>query len=157
MNGMIRGFVMSREAASYNNIIIADKNDEITKWICQNLKSGTDWLGPHFTIGFVRNGRLIGGLIYHDYRPGCDVWWTIYTADKKWCSKKVLKFMFALAFEHFGCRRVSMITDVDNYPCLKLAQKLGFKAEGLLRQYRENGKDAVLMGILKHECQFLGD
>lgn len=148
---------MNRETASYN--IVADYNGEITQWVCQGLgeKPHPDWLGPHFTIGFVRNNRLIGGLIYHDYRPGCDVWWTLYTTDKRWCTRKALKFMFGLAFDYFRCRRVSMITDADNYPCLNLAQKLGFKAEGVLRKYREDGKDAVLMGLLKNECNFLGE
>ena len=154
---MIRGLDMNKETAYCSNIIVADQNDEITKWICEGLELDTDWLGPHFTIGFVRGGCLIGGLIYHDYRPGCDVWWTIYAPDKRWCSKKVLKFMFGLAFEFFGCRRISMITDVDNYACLNLAQKVGFKTEGVLRKYRENGKDAVLMGLLKNECKFLGE
>lgn len=151
---MIRGSDMSRATASCK--IIADQNDVITRFVCEGLGYDTDWLDEHFTIGFLCEGRLLGGLIYHNIRPGRDVWWTLYTIDKRWCSKRVLNFMFSLAFDYFGCRRVSMSADVDNAACLRLAVKLGFKAEGLLRNYRDNGKNCIIMGMLKNEYKLKG-
>ena len=102
---------MNKEAASCN--VIFDKNDVITNWVCDNLKSGNKWLGEHLTIGFTLGDRLIGGLIYHDCRMGHDVWWTIYTNDKHWCTRKILRFIFSVAFDYLGCRRISILTNVD--------------------------------------------
>ena len=143
---------MSKDVASCK--IVADTNDYITNWVCKGLKIGKDWLGKHFTIGFMVNDQLVGGLIYHDLRFGQDVWWTLYTTNKRWCSKKVLKFMFSLAFEYFRCRRISLMTGIKNFKCLKLAFKLGFRAEGVLQQYSDNGEDVVIMGILKSQSKF---
>lgn len=152
MNGMIRGSDMSRAAASCK--IIADKGEIITRFVCKGLGFDTDWLGEHLTIGFMRGGRLIGGLIYHDCRPGRDVWWTLYTTDKHWCTKKALRFIFALAFDFYHCRRISMLTGVNNAKCLKLAYKLGFRAEGILREYNDDGQDAVIMALYKQQSKF---
>ena len=154
MNGMIRGSDMSKETASCK--IVADKGNVITRFVCAGLGYDTDWLDEHFTIGFMQGDRLIGGLIYHNIRPQHDVWWTLYTTDKRWCNKRILKFIFGLAFDYFACRRISMSADADNVACLRLALKLGFKAEGLLRQYRDNGKDCIIMGILKNEYKQKG-
>lgn len=151
---MTRGSDMSRETASCK--IIADSGDVITRFVCEGLGYDTDWLDEHFTIGFIKGGRLLGGLIYHNIRPGRDVWWTLYTTDKRWCCKRILNFMFGLAFDYFGCRRVSMSADADNADCLKLASKLGFKPEGLLRGYRDNGKNCIIMGMLKNEYKLKG-
>ena len=140
---------MSKAAAFCK--IIADENEVITNWVCNGLNLGTAWLGEHFTVGFMRGGRLIGGLIYHDCRPGRDVWWTLYTTDKHWCSKKVLRFIFALAFDFYRCRRISMLTSIGNTACLKLAYRLGFKAEGVLKEFRDDGQDAVIMALYKSQ------
>lgn len=142
---------MSKAAAFCK--IIADENEVITNWVCNGLNLGTAWLGEHFTIGFMRDGRLIGGLIYHDCRPGRDVWWTLYTTDKHWCSKKVLHFIFALAFDFYRCRRISMLTSISNTACLKLAYRLGFKAEGVLKEFRDDGQDAVIMALYKSQSK----
>ncbi len=133
--------------------IIADENEVITNWVCRGLNIGTNWLGEHFTVGFMRGGRLIGGLIYHDCRPGRDVWWTLYTTDKHWCSKKVLRFIFALAFDFYRCRRISMLASIRNTACLKLAYRLGFKAEGVLKEFRDDGQDAVIMALYKSQSK----
>ncbi len=145
---------MSRATASCK--VVADEGDVVTRYVCAGLGYDTAWLDEHFSIGFVLGGRLIGGLIYHNIRPGRDVWWTLYTTDKRWCTRRILNFMFGLAFEHFGCRRISMSADIDNAACLKLALRLGFKAEGVLRGFRDNGKDAVIMGILQQEYNMKG-
>ena len=145
---MTRGLGMSRETVSCK--VVADCDDKITDWVCNGLKIGTDWLDAHLTIGFVRGGELIGGLIYHDCRPERDVWWTLYTTDKHWCTKRILRFMFALAFDFYKRRRISMLTGINNAQCLKLAYRLGFKAEGILKGYHDDGQDAVIMALYKH-------
>ena len=145
---MTRGLGMSRETVSCK--VVADCDDKITDWVCNGLKIGTDWLDTHLTIGFVRGGELIGGLIYHDCRPERDVWWTLHTTDKHWCTKRILRFMFALAFDFYKCRRISMLTGINNAQCLKLAYRLGFKAEGILKGYHDDGQDAVIMALYKH-------
>ena len=149
---MIRGFGMSQAAASYS--IISDNGNLITDWICRGLKEDMSWVGEHYTCGFVYDDRLIGGVIFHNLRPGHDVWWTIYTTDKRWCNSRVLHFLFATAFDGLGCRRINLLVSKSNQACLRLVKGLGFKIEGCLRDYRENGEDCYILGILKNEAKF---
>jgi RimJ/RimL family protein N-acetyltransferase len=132
--------------------VVTDCQGNIAEWVCRGLGWSTDWLDKEsFCVGFEWQGRLIGGLIYHQIRPKRDVWWTIYTTDRRWCQRRVLKQVFGLAFEMLQVQRISLLVNTDNDACLKLVEKLGFKREGLLRQYRDDGADCYLYGMLKSE------
>ena len=130
--------------------IIFDKTGEITDFVCSGLGEDTAWIDKNScTIGFVVNGKLIGGLIYHNIRPHKDLWLTIYTTDKRWCTRRALRTIFGLAFNYWQVERVSVAVSVNNYPSIKLVEKLGFKKEGLLRKYRDDGSDCYFFGMLK--------
>lgn len=131
--------------------IIQDSCGLIAHWVCSSLGESDAWVGENYTIGFVEGGKLVGGLIFNNYRPNHDVWWTIYTNDKRWCCRKVLRFIFDMAFNVLKCRRISLLVSVSNKACLNLVKKLGFKIEGRLRAFRENGEDAFVLSILNSE------
>jgi len=135
--------------------IVADDDGRIIRWVCRKLQMPEYAENACCAIGFMYRGKLIGGVIYGNYRPNHDVWLTIYTEDKHWCSRRILKIIFNIAFNFLNCRRVSILVTSDNEASLSLNRRLGFKKEGLLRQFRENGKDAYILGMLKNECKFL--
>lgn len=135
--------------------IIEDKTGSITDWVCAELQLGRGWLGKHITFGFSLCGKLIGGIIFHDYRPDIEIWWTIYTTDKRWCNRRLLKFLFSMAFNYLKCRRISLSVSQENQNCINLVKKLGFKQEGLLRNYRDDGTDGCIFGMLKSECKWI--
>ena len=128
-----------------------DRSGKIAAWVCRSLQMSVDEIVPVLTLGFYDGGRLIGGLVYHNYRPGCDIWWTIYTADRRWCNRRILRLIFALAFAALGCRRINLLVSRGNIRCLNFVEKLGFKREGLLRAYRPDGGDCFILGMLKSE------
>jgi len=135
--------------------IIHDKNDEIALWVCKKLQISQDWLGDNLTFGFYNENKRLGGLIFHDYEPNHSIWWTIYASDKHWCTRRVLQKMFDTAFNELHCRRINLLVCSDNETCLKFVQKLGFKPEGFLRKYLDNGKDCYFFGMLQEECPWL--
>ena len=137
--------------------IVEDVNGEIAAWICRGLNEDMSWLRENLTLGFVYNGELAGGLIFHDYRPHHDVWLTIYTCDKHWCNREILATVFATAFQLLDCRRINILVSAGNTDCLSFVKRLGFKAEGLLRRYRENGEDCFIMGMLREECPWFNN
>lgn len=151
MNGMTRESGSRPEPASCK--IVADRNGVIAAWVCRGLGVGVQEIGENFTLGFLYGGRAVGGLIYHGLQDG-SLWWTIYTVDKHWCSRKVLKTVFGLAFDGMNCHRINIIVSRDNVKSLKLVKGLGFKTEGLLRRYRSSGEDCYLLGMLKNECKW---
>lgn len=135
--------------------IVEDVGDLITCYVCKNLDLGYNWLGYHLTYGMMIDGKLVGALIFHDIRPGREVWWTIYTDNKRWCNRRMLRFMFGVAFKALKCRRISVSIDARNSRSLKLVEKLGFKKEGIFRAQRDDGGDSIVWGMLKTECKWL--
>jgi len=135
--------------------IMPDFNGVIQKWICDGLKENTDWIGDSYTFGICYKGKMVGGVILNNYRKDLDVWLTIYSVSPHWCAKSVIKYTFKTCFEALNCKRVNILVSKDNIKSLSLCERLGFVKEGLLRQYREDGKDCYFMGMLKKECKWL--
>lgn len=136
--------------------LIYDRGRNIARWICVNLGYDADAIPDGQAIGFAIGNRLIGGLIYHNIRDGRDLWWTIYTIDKRWCTKRILKAIFGLAFDVYKVRRISILVRSDNIPSLKLVERLGFKREGTLRAYDDSGADSYIYGMLQSENLWKG-
>ncbi len=152
MSGLIQGCGMSWEPGLCR--IVADTDGSIAKWVCDGLKEDTRWIGGNVTMGIVFDGKLIAGIIFNDIRHGRDVWLTIYSTNKRWCTRRVLRAVFDLAFDVMDCKRISLFVSKDNEPSINLVEGLGFVREGLLRQYRDNGDDCFVYGMLKPDCKW---
>lgn len=134
--------------------VFLDLGEEVTKFVCEGLKEDGVWLGKHIALGIKKKEKLIGGVIFNDIRVFQDVWLTIYTNDKHWCNRRVLKAIFYIAFNFLGCRRASVRVDAKNKKSLNLVERLGFKKEGILRGFENNGHDGVVYSMFKNECRW---
>lgn len=148
---MTRKCALSSEAVSYR----PDTTGYVLKWVCDGLGDKTEDYGANLTIGVWFGKILIAGIILNDHRKNVDVWLTIYSIDKRWCTKAVIKYVFGIVFGLMNCRRCNVFISKDNHKSLSLCERLGFKKEGLLRQYREDGTDCYVLGMLKSECKWL--
>ena len=153
MTGLKQASDLKLEQALYK--IMPDYKGVIQKWICDGLNEDTDWIGDSYTFGICYKGKMVGGIILNNYRKDLDVWLTIYSVSPHWCAKSVIKYTFKTCFEALNCKRVNILVSKDNIKSLSLCERLGFVKEGLLRQYREDGKDCYFMGMLKKECKWL--
>lgn len=136
-------------------LILPDLSDQIADWVCRGLGLINVWKKQNLSYGFVYNGRLVGGLIFHDLQKHREVWWTIYTTDKHWCNRQMLRQMFAMAFKTMDCRRINILVNKSNQRSYNFVQRLGFVSEGLLRRYDENGEDCYFLGMLREECKWI--
>lgn len=135
--------------------ILRDSGKQIVRWVCRGLQDNPDDYGTDcFALGFVEQGRLIGGLIFHGISQR-ELWWSIYTTTPLWCNKRVLRFCFDLAFNVLGVRRINLLISTSNVQSLSFCTRLGFQIEGIKRQARDNGEDAFCLGMLKSECKFI--
>jgi len=132
--------------------IFLDLKGDVVSWVGNGLKEHTCWVGQNMTLGIKREGRLIAGIVFHDIRVRRDVWLTIFSTDKKWCNRRVLRAVFNIAFNFLKCQRVSVKVDALNFQSQKLVEGLGFKKEGILRSYEDNGHDGFIYSMLKNEC-----
>lgn len=135
--------------------IVRDIDNHIAHWVCNGLHEPTNWLGDNLTYGFSDGTKMLGGLIFHDYTAHHSVWWTVYAPDRHWCTRRMLRQMFQTAFVGLDCKRINLLVSASNVVSLKFVQRLGFKTEGLLRKFRDNGEDCYFFGMLKDECPWL--
>lgn len=131
-----------------------DLDGSILNWVCQGLGDNPLEYGTNITLGIYLENKLIAGVIFNDIRPNRDVWLSIYSENKKWCNRRVLRLIFDFVFDKINAERASLFVSKDNEPSLNLVEKLGFVREGLLRHYRNNGKDCYIYGMLKSECKW---
>ena len=69
---------------------------------------------------------------------------------------RALRLLSRYAFEEHGLERLEVLVQPDNEPSLALAERVGFRREGLLRSYtavRGRRVDMVLLAMLRGELR----
>lgn len=101
---------------------------------------------PPFTVmGIERDGEIVGGVVFNNYTRH-DVHMTV--AGFGW-SRGFVREVGRYVFGRLGCRRITVITEQPKV--VALAERLGGKVEGLLREHFGDGRPGYLVGILKED------
>lgn len=99
-------------------------------------------------IGLVveRGNRIVGAAILNDYRPGENIELSMHVNGVWSISdiRGIARYCFARV------RRISAHTKVKNARASRMLEALGFRREGVLREWF-NGEDAALYGLLRSE------
>lgn len=152
MNGTTPGLDMSMVEAFCK--IVPDADGQITEWICQGLNEQPESFGSHLTVGIAYAGKLIAGIIFSSIEPNLNVWLSIYSIDKRWCCRRILRFVFDMAFIRMNVSRITVCIDVENVKSQKLVEKIGFRQEGRLRRFISPDRDCFIYGLLKSERKY---
>ena len=108
--------------------------------------------GGYYAIGVVRDGVLCGAALYTNYRPckdGGDV--EVFCAGHGWLSRRVIRTIFAHAFDVLMCNRITAYVRKSNKPSRRLLEGLGFTIEGRIRQGYGPRSHGCVYGLLKSE------
>jgi hypothetical protein len=114
---------------------------------------GKEW-GPHTALGVVRNGQLVGGVVYHCYR-GFDIQMSCAFDRVGWALPGTVRALFDYPFNQLGCRRVTSVVGRKNKKARKLLTDLGFMLEGTHKHDLDGIEDAFSYGLLKEQCRWL--
>jgi RimJ/RimL family protein N-acetyltransferase len=111
------------------------------------------------TLGAVKDGQLIGGVIFHDVRilpHGYECEITTSGKDNElWLTPKGVKLFLTIAFVHIDCVRIVAAVHPENKKSINLIEKFGFVQEGRLRDRCGPGEDILIYGMLRRECKWL--
>lgn len=111
-------------------------------------RSGIDFALPATFLGIERDGEIVLGVVFNGYTgPNVD----ISVAGGPW-PRGFLERMGRYVFDELGCIRMTAHTEQERV--VELACRVGGSAEGCLRNYYGQGRDAVIIGILKSEYRF---
>lgn len=139
-------------------VILAGRRELVAQWVASRVRGMTPPEDKYEAIGVMKDGALIGGVIYcefreiapgeHDIRMHC-------AGEPGWLTKKTLKLFFSYPFEQLKCIRVTATVARANKRALDLNRRLGFSIEGCIRDGYGTGKDGLLLGMRKAECRWI--
>lgn len=131
-----------------------DRTGEVIYYVANGLGDDVQEYIESLPIGIYRGNTLIGGVLFTSIRPQRDCWLTIYTTTPYWAKRHVLRYIFNIVFNLIKAERCSVLVSKSNQKSFDMCKRLGFVEEGYLRQYRPNGDDCYVMGMLKKECKW---
>ena len=133
--------------------IVTNIDDYVKAWVAKRI--GINGFGPSTAIGVQKDGQLIAGAVFHDYRPkNGQIEASIASDSPRWATRSVLYSLFAYPFIQCDANRLLVTCDESNDKAMKMNKQLGFTPEGILRQmYYPN--DAIIFGMLKNECKWI--
>jgi RimJ/RimL family protein N-acetyltransferase len=105
-------------------------------------------------------GRVVGGIGMgvntHDYR-GRMGYWVAEAARGRGTCTRALGLLSRHALEERGLQRLELITDPDNVASQRVAEKVGFRREGVLRAHLRHPdgriRDSVMFSLLPGELR----
>jgi hypothetical protein len=101
---------------------------------------------PFIGLLIEKDGVPVGAVILNDYTPGQNIELTAHTCGNWSISdvREIARYCFARV------RRITARTSVKNTRAAYMLRALGFKREGVLRDWFDDA-DAIVFGLLRSE------
>lgn len=116
-------------------------------------KMGQTFAPPYTAIGILDDsGQLKGGMLFNGHAEG-DIEVTCFAPGR--LQRGPIRAGCAYVFETLGCNRMSARTRASSLAVHGVLQKIGFKKEGILRSYYQDGEAAILFGMTKGDCKWI--
>lgn len=103
-------------------------------------------------IGWVRDDKLVSGVVFHD-RKYHETEGSIYTTGP--FAREFLRAYHEYAFIVLGVNRINASCAESNRKSYLFLNRMGYKLEGARRKGYPNGETKYLFGMLKEECKWL--
>lgn len=82
--------------------------------------------GPSSAIGFEENGRLVAGVVYHNWSPETQVIELSFaSSQRKWLTRERLRQILDYPFNQLGCRLIVARTSEHNARVRRICRQLG--------------------------------
>lgn len=124
--------------------------DQIVTQFVASRNDNADF-GPCTAIGVVKGGRLVGGVVYHEYRQH-DIRVSIAFEGAGFIPWRLL---FSYPFNDLKCTRITSMIDKRNKKSRALCERLGFKMEGVHPRGVDGKATAVSYGMLRENCRWI--
>ena len=146
-------------------LVVACNDPEITHWIpcIPSPYTGEDALAfvrgevrpeEHslaITLGDVVVGAIGMGVNSMNYRGRIGYWVAAPARGRGVCTR-ALRLLSRWAFDEFELQRLDLVTDPDNLASQRVAEKAGFRREGVLRAHLRHPdgriRDSVMFSLL---------
>lgn len=104
-----------------------DLNRDVGAWV--HLRCfGTDGdFGPHASMAVLEDGRLIGGVVFHNWHPESGVIeLSAAASSRRWMTAPVIRCAFGFVFDEMHAQLAVMRVAERNEHMIRIADRLGF-------------------------------
>jgi RimJ/RimL family protein N-acetyltransferase len=119
--------------------------------------TGALGLGP-YQFAVEEDGGLVGSIgmgVNEETRTGQIGYWCARRARGRGITTHALRLLCRYAFEELSLERLELITDPENLVSQRVAERAGFKREGILRSHLPHAdgrrRDSVMFSLLPGE------
>lgn len=133
--------------------LVYGRDAEVAEFVRARAPHAENGFERFTTIGMARDGVLICGVVYNEYRVH-SIHASIASSDPSWATKKTLSAMFWYPFVQLGCQRITTYCGATMLSVRRFNERLGFTQEGLLRR-GFGDDDCVVFGMLRDECKWI--
>lgn len=125
------------------------------QWAEERLGQKFDPRTATWLTSKAQSGTILGVVIFSRFTTGnCEI--TVASSTPHFITKRFAYAVALYPFVQLGCRRVTAFIAVDNAKSLSLAQQLGFRIEGTVREWFPDS-DAYILGLLREDCKWIKD
>lgn len=103
--------------------------------------------------GIIHRGELVGGVLYHGHVPGVDVAVCVAVTTPAAAKLQMMREALAIAWDNLGVPRITLETARHNKAARRLAERIGFKVEGVRRRAFDGTRDLIVYGLMKDEVK----
>jgi hypothetical protein len=124
--------------------LVRQDDEAARKYIVERL--GLYITQPFIGLMVEKDGKNIGAVILNDYRPKRNIELTAHTCGN-WSVRDVRDIT---RYCFIRVKRITARTAVNNTRAIRMLETLGFKREGMMREWFDDS-DAIVFGLLKSE------
>lgn len=118
----------------------AEFNEAIGDFVSERIYGEPGRFREYCSLAVIDQGRVIAGVLYHHFHPACGVIeMSAGAIDKRWLTRPVLRNMFAVPFDVFGCQLAVLRVSEHNTVMLRIAKAYGFN-EFVIPRLRGRGE-----------------
>ena len=139
--------------------VIIEQSPIVSAYVAKKVGVKVEKFGEHYSLGVANNTRPVAGVVFNCFRNGefgNDVSVTIAGETRiPWARPAVLRALFGYPFLAWDCARITAIIKEGNEPSISFCKSLGFRKEGVVRRGWDGKTNALVFGLLKHECRYV--
>jgi len=112
--------------------------------------------GEHTSMGVEQGGRIVAGVIFHNYDPWAGVIEISGASDTpRWLTRPVLYAMYAYPFDQLGCQMVVQRNSEHNARLNSILRRYGFD-EYRIRRGRGRNEDELVFTLTDNQWRSNG-
>ena len=135
-------------------MIVVDQHQELLDFANQILKVKFEPSDCKWIASVTDKYEIMGVVVYSRWsKYNCEM--SVASVTPKFLTKSFIKNAFYFPLGLWGLCRVTSVMEEDNHKALKMNHGLGFKDEGILRDWYGVGRNGIVTGMLKDECKWL--